>query len=108
MKRRWLHQRWIRLVAGVLAGAASGAVVYFASQLTHRNLFILTGAVSGLVAAYVAQNFSRNARLSEVKIRVPQLTELHFVMTRDSQAVAWKLFVETTTRVSTQALRQSE
>lgn len=35
---------------------------------------------------------------------VPQLSELRFVVTKDTKKVAWKLFVETVTRVSTQPL----
>src|SRR5689334_5145418 len=108
MRRGWRQRRWVRLVAGALVGAATGAVVFFATQLTNRILFVLTGTISGLLAAFLAQSYSRNARLSDVKVRIPQLTELHFVMTRDTQLVAWKIFVETATRVSTQSLRPGE
>lgn len=52
----------------------------------------------------VEHGYRRSAQLAEVTVSVPQLSELRFVVTRDTKKVAWKLFVETVTRVSTQSL----
>lgn len=46
-------------------------------------------------------------RLTDITVSVPQFSELHFAVTRDSQQIAWKLFVESVTRISTQALDES-
>jgi hypothetical protein len=74
--------------------------------VTELELDSADGA--GGVAAIVVHGYSRTAHLSEVTVTVPQLSELRFVVTRDSKRVAWKLFVETMTRVSTQPLEQEE
>lgn len=65
---------------------------------------MLTGAVAGAVAAVVEHGYRRSAQLTEVVVTVPQLSELRFVVSKDTKKVAWKLFVETVTRVSTQPL----
>ena len=50
------------------------------------------------------QQFWRTARLTEVKVTVPQVSELTFVVNNDARQVAWKLYVEAVTRISTQPL----
>jgi hypothetical protein len=92
------------VVIGLVVGAAVGLVVFQASQTSGYALFALAGATAGVAASLVAVEYTRAARLSEIKVIVPQLSELTFVVTRDSQVVAWRLFVETATRVSTQPL----
>lgn len=104
MRRPSLRSRSALVALGVTVGAAAGLAIFYASQIHGPPLYILTGAVAGGVAAIVVHGYSRTAHLSEVTLTVPQLSELRFVVTRDSKRVAWKLFVETTTRVSTQPL----
>lgn len=89
---------------GLTMGAGVGLAVFYARQLEGVGLFILTGAVAGAIAAIVEHGYRRSAQLAEVTITVPQLSELRFVVTKDTKKVAWKLFVETVTRVSTQPL----
>ncbi|WP_280723883.1 hypothetical protein [Kitasatospora sp. MAA4] len=61
------------------------------------------------MAAVLAYEFYvRAGRLTEVKITVPQLSELTFVVNNDARQVAWQLFIETVTRTSTQSLRDGE
>lgn len=104
MRRMPLRSRNARVVLGVTVGGAVGLTIFYASQIHGPPLYILTGAVAGGVAAIVVHGYSRNAHLSEVTLTVPQLSELRFVVTRDAKRVAWKLFVESITRVSTQPL----
>ena len=47
-------------------------------------------------------------QLTEVKITVPQVSELTFVVNNDACQVAWKLYIETVTRVSTQSLADED
>lgn len=101
--RKWRSRR-VRVALGVLVGAIVGLALFYASQLQGPGLFLLTGATAGGVGAIVVHGYSRSAQLSEVTVSVPQLSELRFVVTRDTKRVAWKLFVETITRVSTQPL----
>lgn len=85
-------------------GAGVGVAIFYARQLQGVGLFVMTGAVAGAVAAVIEYSYRRNAQLAEVVITVPQLSELRFVVTKDTKKVAWKIFVETVTRVSTQPL----
>jgi len=100
----WFRRRWARTALGLVVGAVVGLVVYQASRLTGRNLYILSGAVGGATAAAVVHGYSKAARLTDVTLTIPQFSELHFTVTKDSRLVAWKLFVETVTRVSTQPI----
>jgi hypothetical protein len=100
----WLRRRWVRVLLGLVTGAGVGFAVYQGSQLTGASLFIVCGGFAGLVAALVVHSVNQTVRLTDVKITVPQFSELNFTVTRDSEQVAWKLFVETVTRISTQSL----
>ena len=95
---------WMRVVVGLAAGAAVGIAVYGASRLSGPGLFALAGATGGIVAALVFQLYSRSVRLTDITLTVPQFSSLHFAVTRDTRQVAWKLFVESVTRISTQPL----
>ncbi|GIF67857.1 hypothetical protein Ais01nite_58920 [Asanoa ishikariensis] len=100
----WLQTRWARVLLGALGGALGGLGVYLGSQLTGAGLFVVAGGFAGLVAALVVHSLNQTVRLTDVKITVPQFSELNFTVTRESEQVAWKLFVETVTRVATQRL----
>ena len=104
----WRSNRWIRLCSGVVVGAIVGLAVYAAGRLTGAVLFVVGGAVGGIVAAIILQFYGRAVRLTDITVTVPQFSELHFAVTRDSQQVAWKLFVESVTRISTQSLSANE
>jgi hypothetical protein len=95
---------WIRMLSGLLVGAFIGSTVYWADRLKEPGLIILVGAVGGGLVAGVSQFYSNTVRLTDIKVTVPQFSEMHFAVTKDSQQVAWKLFVESVTRISTQPL----
>lgn len=107
VSRQWLSNRWSRVALGLLVGAVVGFAVYGAGRLTGPGLFVLAGAAGGGSAAIVMQFYSRSVRLTDITITVPQFSELHFAVTRDSQQAAWKLFVESVTRISTQPLTEN-
>ena len=71
------------------------------ARVTGRNLYIIIGGVAGAAAVLVLQQYWRTALLTEVKITVPQVSELTFVVNNEARQVAWKLYIETVTRVST-------
>lgn len=104
----WYLNRWIRLGGGVVVGAIVGLAIYGAGRLTGPVLFVVAGAVGGIVAGIILQFYSRTIRLTDITVTVPQFSELHFAVTRDSQQVSWKLFVESVTRISTQSLSANE
>ena len=104
MSRQWQWNNWTRALSGLIAGAIVGLAVYGAGRLTGPALFGLAGAAGGVAAALVFQFYGRNVKLTDITVTIPQFSELHFAITRDSQQVAWKLFVESVTRISTQSL----
>jgi hypothetical protein len=92
------------MVLGLAVGAAIGAAVFWASQFHGAGLYLLTGATAGAVAGLLVHAYSGSVGLKDVTITIPQLSELHFVVSPDNRLVAWRLFIETTTRISTQPL----
>lgn len=104
MRWRWIHNRWFAVVAGIVVGGAVGFAIYQGSRLTGEALFVLCGVMAGFVAAIVINGYARTIRLTEMTVSVPQFSELKFVVTRNNELVAWRLFVEATTRVAVQPL----
>ncbi|MFJ9109909.1 hypothetical protein [Streptomyces sp. NPDC102283] len=109
------NQRWrilrgttLRLLSAAVVGAVIGLAVFSLTQVTSRSLFAITGGIAGAAAVVAVQWYQRTARLTEVKVTVPQLSELTFAVNNDSRQVAWQLFVETVTRVSTQPLASDQ
>lgn len=107
MAHSWRRSRTTRVLFGLSMGAIVGLALFYARQLQGASLFILVGAVAGAVAAVVERGYRHGAQLAEVTVTVPQLSELRFVVTKDTKRVSWKLFVETVTRVSTQPLNDT-
>ncbi|MEY9961982.1 hypothetical protein ABIA33_000003 [Streptacidiphilus sp. MAP12-16] len=95
-------------IAAILLGAAVGAAMFSVTMLAGVGLYIVTGAISGLVAALTLRLYGRSARLTELKITVPQLSELTFVVNNESRQVAWRIYVEVVTRISTQTLADDD
>lgn len=100
--------RSMQILVSALAGAGIGWLVYVISQISGKTLFVVTGSIAGAFSILVFQWYARTAQLTEVKVTIPQLSELTFVVNNDSRQVAWKLFVETVTRISTQPLHDDE
>jgi hypothetical protein len=88
----------------VLAGAVGGLALYTGTQLAGLWAFALWGGLVGLVAGVIMYGHRRSVQLTDITMSVPQVGQLHFAVTRESQFVAWKLFVELVTRISTQPL----
>ncbi len=100
--------RLVRVLAAAVVGALAGLVIFELTRIGGRGLYVTAGAVAGMAGILVVQIYNRSARLTEVKVSVPQLSELTFVVNNESRNVAWQLFVETVTRVSTQPLDDDE
>ncbi|MFG3041481.1 hypothetical protein ACGFYZ_31715 [Streptomyces sp. NPDC048330] len=111
-RRQWLRgpvpSAALRLLGASLIGALTGLAVFSLTEITSRNLFVITGAVAGAVAVLLVQWYQRAAQLTEVKVTVPQLSELTFAVNNDARQVAWQMFIETVTRVSTQPLAHDQ
>ena len=97
-----------RVAAGFVVGAMGGLVAFGAARLSDILLFLIVGAAIGSAAALLLRKYGRLANLTEVKLIIPRFSELRFTVDRDVRNVAWKLFIETSTRVSLQPLKESE
>ena len=104
MRWSWMAARWFALIVGLVVGGVVGLAVYGGSRLSGVSLYVLCGTVAGGVAALVFYGFRRAIRLTELTVSIPHLTDLKFAVTPGNTAVAWRLFVESATRVSTQPL----
>ncbi|MFC4586270.1 hypothetical protein [Sphaerisporangium corydalis] len=98
----------VRLVVSAGVGAATGLVVHGVTLVSGRSLFLVTGGIAGIVTAAVMRVYRRSGRLTEVKVIVPQVSELTFLVNNDSRQAAWQFFVDTVTRISTQPLQDDE
>jgi hypothetical protein len=103
-----LNKRISQLVAAAAIGSIAGLATFTVSRVTGRNLYIIIGGIAGAAAVLVLQRLWRTAQLTEVKVTVPQVSELTFVVNNDARQVAWKLYVEAVTRISTQPLPDEE
>lgn len=108
MTRTILNKRVAQIAAAAVIGALAGLLVFTIGQVTGRNLYVIVGGVAGAAAVLVLQQYWRTAQLTEVRITVPQVSELKFVVNNDARQVAWKLYIETVTRISTQPLTNEE
>ncbi|MET8867439.1 toll/interleukin-1 receptor domain-containing protein [Nonomuraea sp. NPDC004580] len=97
-------RRIMYMIAAAVVGALAGLVIFELTNIGGRGFYATGGAAAGAAGAVASQIRSRSVRLTKVKLSLPQLSELTFVVDEEGRDVAWKLFVETTTRVSTQPL----
>jgi hypothetical protein len=87
-----------------MVGAVVGVAVYQGSRLKGQGLYVLCGTTAGGVAAIIIHAYARTIKLAEVTLSIPQFSNVKFAVTKDNKTVAWRLFVETVTRVSLQPL----
>lgn len=106
--RRFAARPAIRIALSMAAGALVGVTIYAISRTGGGLLFAITGGLAGALVASGLDLYRRSARLTEVRVTVPQLSELTFVVNNDARQVAWQLFIESVTRVSVQRLNDDE
>jgi hypothetical protein len=98
----------VALIIGAIIGILVGWLVFSVSILKGKSLFLVGGGLIGLVVsalfvAYTTRRFGALA-LSEITVSVPEFAEMKFAVNSEYRRVAWKLFIETLTRVATQPL----
>ncbi len=106
-RSRYFVRASIVLILGTLLGLLIGWLVFSVSTLSGKSLFLAEGALIGLVISAIAVAYNRGSgflTLSEMTLNLPQFGEMKFAINLEYRRVAWKLFVETLTRVSTQPL----
>jgi hypothetical protein len=104
---RHLIRSSIVLIVGTALGALVGWLVFSVSTLRGKPLFVVEGGLIGLVVSAVFIGYTRRSdtlALSEITVSVPEFAEMKFAVNSEYRRVAWKLFIETLTRVATQPL----
>ena len=104
---RYFFRASVVLICGTALGLFIGWLVFSVSTLSGKSLFLAEGALIGLVISAIAVAYNRGSgflTLSEMTLNLPQFGEMKFAINLEYRRVAWKLFVETLTRVSTQPL----
>lgn len=96
------------LIVAALGGALVGLAVYFLGSIRGIPLFLAVGGITGVAIGAFMQFYLRTVSLTEIRIAVPQLSQLTFVVNSDDKHTAWELFIEVATRVSTQPLGQGD
>ena len=92
------------VLAGAVSGAAVGAAVFGATRLNEAALLTGAGTVLGGCSPFLSARFRGRVRVSELRVRIPHFSDLTFVVDDDARLVAWRLYVEVSTRISTQPL----
>ena len=104
---RYFLRASVVLICGTALGLLIGWLVFSVSTLSGKSLFLAEGALIGLVISAIAVAYNRGSgflTLSEMTLNLPQFGEMKFAINLEYRRVAWKLFVETLTRVSSQPL----
>ncbi|NEQ53436.1 MAG: hypothetical protein F6K11_25425 [Leptolyngbya sp. SIO3F4] len=100
---------YVTLGIGSIAGALLGWVLQLISSLNSSILSVVIGGIVGAVfagAMYLYKQRRAAFVLETVTVSVPHFANMSFVVNNEHRMAAWKLFVETMTRVSTQPLDQ--
>lgn len=95
------------LILGTSLGLLIGWLVFSISTLSGKPLFIIEGGLIGLIISAITLACNRGSgflTLSEVTLSLPEFAQMKFAINLEYRRVAWKLFVETLTRVATQPL----
>jgi hypothetical protein len=106
-RSRYFVRASVVLIFGTLLGLLIGWLVFSVSTLSGRPLFLAEGALIGLIISAIAVAYNRGSgflTLSEITLNIPEFAGIKFAVNLEYRRVAWRLFVETLTRVATQPL----
>lgn len=109
-RRFFKHPVVVTLVASAI-GMIVGWTVFSFSTLTGRPRFLVGGALTGVITGLLMILYLRRAErfvLSEVTLSVPEFAEIKFAVNTEYRRVAWQLFIDTLTRITTQPLERDE
>ncbi len=105
---QWLKKSWIVMAfIGYGSGTVIGWLVFSVSGLDGVYLAVSLGGLAGAVVATGVHHHRKHRSalvLETVTVSVPHFSEMVFVVNSEYRTVAWKFFVDTMTRVSTQPL----
>jgi hypothetical protein len=105
--RRWpMERRILKLIAQSLVarsllaatcGAVLGLFIYLVRGIDGYPLYLVVGVTAGVAMAGLVHLYMRSVSLTEIKVNVPQLSQLTFVVNNDAKRTAWEIFIEVST-----------
>ena len=109
--RRFFRHPVVITLVGALIGAVAGWAVFSFSSLTGKARLLVGGSLTGVITSLAMVVYLRRSErfvLSEVTLSVPEFAEIKFAVNAEYRRVAWQLFIDTLTRISTQPLGKEE
>jgi hypothetical protein len=100
--------RLVRIAGGGLIGAGIGYLLMVVLRMGGTAQFAAAGAVIGLLITAIFDRDFKNTQLTQVQLTLPQFSSMTFVVNAEYRRVAWRLFIETSTRISSQPLGPEE
>lgn len=103
-----------RILIGMLCGACTGFLVFWYHSIEGLKAYVVTGALIGIILSLLwktiysiaIQFSSQEWQVTEFELS-PSGPKWNFRSSGAQRKVAWALFVETTTRISTQQIEDS-
>lgn len=100
--------QWVLFVFFLtLIGGVVGLITNYVSKLDAEFISLLVGLFFGFligVTVLIGKPGLWGFKCSQIQVTVPQLSQMTFIVDDKNRQVAWILFVETITRISTQPL----
>lgn len=99
----------ISLIAIVVGGIA-GMLINYVSKLDNEIVNIVIGSIIGFLISLViviSKPGNWGYKCTQIQVNIPHISQITYVVDTKSRQVAWMLFIETITRVSTQPLAEN-
>ena len=96
---------------GSIIGSALGYGLFWVFKLQGPWPFVLGGALVGAIVPGllpVAMKISSDLQVRDITISIPSVGEVSLGVDKSQKTVAWNLFIETATRISTQPLGEQK
>lgn len=101
-----------RAVGGGFVGAGLGAITFWvAAGADSVVVWALVGAASGAIVGFflpIARSFAIRHSIEDWRLEEVEIQGLKFTSAGAQRRVAWRLFVEMTTRIATQPMRDED
>lgn len=96
---------------GAIAGGTAGAVAYWLFSVSSILAWILPGALIGLIVGLAWpfwRSFALRHKIDDWRLEAVEIQGLKFTTAGAQRRVAWRLFIEMATRISTQPMRDED
>ncbi len=105
------RNRFIFYLTGFILGIVIGFVYYLLSNQNALLKSLVWGALIGLFFTFLFTVIRPDIvgyKCKEIHLTIPQFSDMTFIIDDLNKHVAWSLFIETITRISTQSLGSEE